>query len=316
MNNHVNVVVFSYNRAMQLDYLIRSIYAFVELHSYDITVIYHCTSEHRASYEMLMQKHGGRVNFVCRSPHNSFFSDILPTFFRNYRNAIWYLRYEYLRKNLDNFKVLFETFLRESQAAFVLLLTDDAIVYDSLALSSDVMSKLRENPVQYSYTAMVGLNITGAPPNIQVKNDLCYWNYYDGQSSSHWNYPFGVDGRVYERVNLYQMVRKYLYQSPITLEGLGVRYVRRHKLFSLGMSPLKSQVISVAINRVSSITNNPSGSIDVDFLKTKFLDGYELYYTFPATVTQAAHGQPEQVQLIRGGEVITLLSPPNEQRAQ
>ena len=307
MNNHVNIVIFSYNRAMQLDYLIRSIDAFVKLPSYDVTVIYHCEPDHRESYAILIQKYTGRVKFICRAPCNSFISDILPTFFRFYGNAYWYWKYEYLRKNLDNFKVLFEMFLRQSSAAFVLLFTDDAILYNTFSLSSEIMSKLRENPAQYSYTAMVGRNITGVPDNILVENDHCSWNYYDKQSGTHWNWVFGVDGRVYERANLYQMVRKYLYESAITLEAFGVKYVRRHRLFSLGMSPLTSQVISVAINRVSTITNNYSGNIEVNFLKTKFIDGYALEYTLPAIVTQAAHFVPDQVRLKRGTEVITML---------
>lgn len=312
MNDHVNIVIFSYNRAMQLDCLLRSINKFVKLPSYDVTVIYLCEPDHRESYAMLIQKYAGRVRFICRAPHNNFISDILPTFFRYYGNAVWYLKYDYLRKNLDNFKILFETVLRQSSAAFVLLFTDDAILYDTFSLSPEVMRKLRENPAQYSYTAMVGMNITGVPENILIENDTCFWNYYDKQSGTHWNWLFGVDGRVYEKENFYQMVQKYLYQSAITLEAFGVKYARRHRLFSLGMSPLTSQVISVSINRVSTITNNFSGNIDVNLLKTKFLEGYELEYTLPAFVPQSPHLVPDQVRLTRGSEVITLLSSSNK----
>ncbi len=307
VTDHVCIVVFSYNRAMQLDYLIRTIHRFVTIPHYEIVVVYHCQPNHDLSYSRVMERYAGRVSFLRRSRRKRFLTDILPAFFRFYGNAYWYWKYPYLRRDLDDFKLLFEGLLDRTTAQFILFFTDDAIVYDTFSVPERVLAAIRENPAQCSYKALVGRNIAGAPENLLVQPDHCSWDYYDERSGTHWAWPFAVDGTVYHKDNLRRLVRKFLYHSPITLEAFGVKYVRRHRLFRYGMSPATSKVISITINRVSTITDNFAANINVEFLMTKFVEGFELEYTLPSLITQTAL-VPDRVRLVRGEDAsITLL---------
>ncbi|MHB9011059.1 MAG: hypothetical protein ACYC49_02400 [Ignavibacteriaceae bacterium] len=212
-----------------------------------------------------------------------------------------------MRKNLDNFKSLFENFLFQSNADFVLLFTDDAIIYDNLSIPSEVLDLIKKNPSQYSYKAIIGQNVNGSPKNIKRRDDFYYWNYYDKNSSSHWAYPFAVDATLYYKDYLLSLINKVLYQSPITLEAFVVKYVKIKKKFNFGFSPLTSKVISITINRVSNITNNFSIDIDVNLLKNKFLEGYKLEYKLPSVINQTSI-VPDEVSLIRGSEKIILFN--------
>jgi hypothetical protein len=247
------------------------------------------------------------VIFIKREKKYNIFKDTLPYFFTFYGNIYWYLKHEYLRKELDNFKTLFENTLSEVSTDFVMMFTDDAIIFDEILITDDIFKKIYSAPLDYSYRMLIGENIDGFPGNSKLIGDNYYWNHYDKQSGLHWSYPFTVDGTLYHRKSLLKVIKGILYHSPITLEGHIVKYCRIKKFFSVGISPCKSKVASITINRVSSITNNYSINISVDLLSKYYLGGYQIEFCLPSKISSTSL-VPDQVYVYSESEKIILHS--------
>jgi len=51
------VVIFSYNRALQLDYTLKCLFARLKTPRLEVAVIYHTYREHVRAYEILREEH-------------------------------------------------------------------------------------------------------------------------------------------------------------------------------------------------------------------------------------------------------------------
>ena len=101
------------------------------------------------------------------------------------------------------------------------------------------------------------------------------------------------------------IIKKIAYHNPITLEGNAVEYIKRNKLFGLGISPLKSILIGTILNRVSVDSFNPTLNIGVDQLNTEFLDGNRIDLITPEIIT-ISNIVPEKVFLIKDNKKTLL----------
>ena len=74
-------IIFSYNRAMQLDYLLTSVLAQFKL-DYKIVVIYHTSGEHKAGYDLLKIKYSGYPHISFAERRKVLFDwTFIPTFY-------------------------------------------------------------------------------------------------------------------------------------------------------------------------------------------------------------------------------------------
>lgn len=288
-NNRLLIVVFSFNRALQLDCLLRTTFERLKLKDYSIIVIFHTTGKHADGYKKLIEKYkeSKQVDFIEREPLNSFWIDKFPLLFKN-RNLWRYIKHPFLRSSLDNFKKLLESQIEINGCEFTMFLTDDGYFYKEVEISNNIFNKIRNNPMQVSYRMYVGKNLIDCPDNLAMEDGLLKWNYYDPKMYNHWAYPFAVDDTIYHSRALLRIISPVFYHMPTTLESFVVTHCRSKKLLSIGYSPLESNFVGLFINRVSTIGNNFSGIIDAGMLNEKFLDGYILDYEFSFPPTQQA----------------------------
>lgn len=280
------IVIFSFNRAMQLDYLIKSIFAKVKIENFEIAVIFHYTGEHSKGYQKLQEKYANseKVTFYERKPN--FFN---TKFLYNFDNFKLLLKNVFLYKQkIDNFKYLLESILKTTNCDYIMFNTDDGFFYDDVEFPQNIKQMIADNPLQTSYRLYVGDNLDDFPNYLSNIEGLYYkWNYYERKELSHWTYPFAVDATIYHRKTIVEILRKVFYHNPITLESHGLRYVKRHKLLSVGLSPIASKTVGTTLNRVSTSTSNPTIHIDVDYLNQKYLQNFELELELPAKITNA-----------------------------
>lgn len=286
------IVLFSYNRAIQLDYLLKSIITRFKYPDYKIAIVYHTKGDHRKGYEKLMGKYANYdfITFIERKKRIWNVLDYIETF-TDLKSIKRYLAHSYLRnKYPDNFKALLEGLLRKTACEFVMFSTDDGYFYDDVNIPSKVFDLIRSDPFQTSYRLYVGENLDGFPSYIhRGKDDFYIWDYYktDGKPLTHWTYPFAVDGTVYHSKSIRKILKKVPYHNPITLEAYGVDYVIQNKKLRNGLGPIHSSLICTKLNRVSTSSLNPTININPDFLNSKFLDGYELELEIPVEIDNA-----------------------------
>ena len=123
-------IVFSFNRAMQLDCFLQSFIKHFKKIDYQIAVVYHTTGEHSIAYKILRNKYqdNKKVEFFERSSINNvvYFSRIIRLLIYP-KNFYRFIKYKFLRKDVDNFKFLMEKIISTSPAKYIMFSTDDTV---------------------------------------------------------------------------------------------------------------------------------------------------------------------------------------------
>lgn len=312
VNNRLLIVIFSFNRSLQLDCLLRTAVERIKINDYLIKIVYHSTGNHTFGYNKLIEKskENKQLEFVKREPINKFWSNKFPLLLKN-RNLWRYIKHSYLRNSLDNFKELLEMIIIKSGCEFTMFLTDDGYFYREARVPAVIYDKIRDNPMHVSYRMYVGRNLKDCPPDLENENGLLKWNYYDPQMYNHWAYPFAVDDTVYHSKALLKIIKPVFYHNPTTLESFVVTHCRTRKWLSIGYSPVESNYVGLFINRVSNIGNNFAGNIDTEMLNEKFLNGYILDYEFAIPPAQQAL-IPDRIILSHPVNEKIIIEPPGQ----
>lgn len=310
-----HIIVFSFNRAMQCESVLRSIRARVKTPHLTISVVWRATGTHLGGYRLLREMYEPKgVRFFLQSGSIGFFRHVLPRLWMP-RNLYHWIKHDYVRK-ADNFKPLLEQVIAETPADFVSFNTDDNIYYRDEPLPETAFRRVREDPYGASYRVIQGLNLADCPSTVRREPEFLQWDYYDPAVQSSWSYPFCVDGQFFERSALLDVVHCVLYHTPVTLESYSVGYVRQQQLFRSGYSPVHASMMALPLNKVSFIVpHNSRGNVSVAKLNELFLIGYILEYDVPEQLT-TRELIPKLVTAVRGGErlVIPVLPDPERKR--
>lgn len=279
-------IVFSYNRAMQLDRFLDSFIQHMKYPEYKIAIVYHTTGNHEMGYKKIIEKFESNedIKFYERSPVKNYFFKIAPLLVYP-RNLYRFIKYDFLRKIVDNFKFLVENTIEKSGCEFLMFSTDDTVYDADVYLDNNIFEMIREKRKHASYRLCLGKNINfGDLKNGHQQEELIHWNYYENKEIKNWDYPFIVDGTIYHCGTILSILKKILYHMPSTLESFVNTYVIKKKLFSSGMCPLISCLTNVWLNRVQTLGNHTSLNIDVDLLNQKYLEGYTIVYEYEKPV--------------------------------
>ncbi|HCC93414.1 MAG TPA: hypothetical protein DEQ26_03650 [Flavobacteriaceae bacterium] len=287
---------------MQLDYLLKSILHRFKVDNYSIAIIYHTTNDHYKGYDFLKEKYKDYQFIKFYERREGFDLGILPAL--NCRTHLkFFNQYHFKNKRRDNFKGLLEGLLKNTSCEFVMFDTDDGFFKSDFILNSEVLNLIRNNKKQVSYRNYIGENTEGFPEYVKNWGNFKLWDYYYDQAKiTHWSYPFSVDGTIYNTKGILSIIRKVAYHNPITLEDKVFHYVKRNKLLAIGLGPKESILNGTVLNRVSVDTSNPALNIDINFLNTKFIDGYELELKFPEDRSQV-NIVPELI-ILRKGNIV------------
>lgn len=289
-------IIFSFNRAIQLDYLLQSTLKRFKT-ELKIVVLYHTTGSHDKGYELLKKKYAER-NVIFYERKNVLF-DI--SFFKAIRTRTalrFFLEKNLQNKNGDNFKGLLQKIIKNSPCEFLMFNTDDGVFFRDVIVPSEVLEIIRQNPDNASYRLYVGDNLEGHPKYVENKGEYYRWDYYADEDIHHWSFPFSVDATIYHSKGLLKHLEKMIYHNPVTLEDRGFRYMRKKNLMSIGMSPIKSALVATKLNRVSQDSLNPTIHIKPDFLNEKFLNGYTLELVIPENIDNA-NIVPSEIYLVK-----------------
>lgn len=238
----LNIIIFSRNRACQLDLLLRSMKKFwPESFQHHIIVIWMSTEEnYKKSYEIVLQEHPD-VIFVLQE----------TGMFKQLVEASTDICKPYTMFLVDDivFKEPFTMDCPEVRA----FLKDEQILCVSLRLCPRIT---------YCYTR----DLPNIPPEFEP-GDLKIWNWWG--ASNDFGYAMSVDGNIYRTSDIMNIIKNGSYDHPGSFENALLTDIPgRPKMICFE----ESKLFNIPINRVGPYPNR-HGNISAEELNESFLSG-------------------------------------------
>ncbi len=243
-----DLVIFSYDRPLQLYALLESIDLFVR-HLDHISVIYRVSS---SSYEE------GYTRVKKQFPTVTYFKQgIHPE---------------------QDFKPLFLKATFESSNPYILFAVDDMVVRDTIDLKEGIeqMEKTGAFGVYYRLGKHINFSYMGnksqaIPPSIPLGNQMYAWQFACGEGD--WQYPNTVDMTLYHKSDIKGFLTTLPYTQPNSLES---RWALKRKISGVGIYYATSKVVNLPLNLVNFSENRHAALYTTEELLNKFLEGLKL----------------------------------------
>lgn len=237
LSAQADILIFSYNRPLQLYTLLESIEKYVK-NSNIIYILYRASdNNYQNAYDRVYEKF----------PHTLFIKQsVTPTY--------------------NDFKDLTLDIFKRAQTNYILFAVDDIIVKDYCDLAECV--HYLEKTKCYAFYLKMGLhlkecyahlklNLPGGiqpvPPYTVIAKNLFSWSFSHGISD--WNYPQTVDLTLYRISDIYPVLEKLNFNSPNTLEQL---WSQTPPLHPKGLFYAESKMVNLPLNMVQTDWANPT----------------------------------------------------------
>jgi hypothetical protein len=253
----LNGIIFSKDRAMQLDLLLESILLNFDVEDYQINILYKASNdEFKRGYELVINKYP-QFNFKIEE---SFKNDVLSLF------------------NNSDYTVFF---------------TDDDIIYNSFKLTKYELRNIFELSKAICFSLRLGLNTTNCYTMQKLnklekfdKHKIFYdtdfiepfisWKVADGTND--YAYPMSVDGHIFKTEYIKNLCEVLEYNNPNLFEAMLSNFTRPEMIIT---SYEHSKLVNSPINRVQETFQNLSGMkyrYSVEDLNEMYLDGLILNF--------------------------------------
>jgi hypothetical protein len=243
----VDVLIFSKDRACQLDLLLSSIRELVSGLG-TVTVIYHTTEEKFV-----------RAYNVCKLEH--------PTV-------------EFLTESDFRSETLSWLSL-SSREESVMMLVDDIVFKEKVDFAA-IAQIIAQNPQILFYSPRLGLHLTDCysmnssqpVPSGNTQGEYFLWSWMNAQLD--WNYVFSVDGHVFRRSELLSWVSHLDFSNPNTFESAMQEIPKKFALTQTCISHIVSRLLNIPMNRVQNTYMNRCENISHVELNDHYLEGKRL----------------------------------------
>lgn len=273
----IQIVIFSYNRAMQLDALLSSIKEHWTLSEVKVSILYNTSSEkYQKGYDLLKTIYPF-FYFWKESKSKPFYK--LSDYFSIY-NMFKIIKYKHCRKIKTNFRELLN-YILDDKCNYIMFLTDDSVFIKDVQYTKLHLDYIDKNLNQNSISLRMGLKMNDMPEMLKLRYDIIKWNYSDYKNKNNWSYRFSVDGHIYSMKKIKHLVKKIIFNNPTTLESHILDYSNKFRILKSGITFKEPYLLSFPINIVQSIADNESQNLSVSLLNDYFLNGYKIQYDIP-----------------------------------
>ena len=247
--DEVDVVVFSYNRPMQLYAFLESLYKRSK-NFRNVEIIYRTGSEdYDLGYEIVKSA---------------------------FPEAVWTKQ----KRPPSDFKKLamHAAFNKESPAEYIAFAVDDIIVKDDFDFKDTL--RLLKKTGAYGFFLRLGTHINHSymagkkcslPKHIAIEPGVKAWTFYQGVAD--FGYPGNVDMTVYKKADIEAMVKNINFDNPNWLEA---HWHKRCKKDNLGLCYDTSKIVNIPMNVVSTMNNKHLSLYQPKELLKKFLEGSKI----------------------------------------
>jgi len=241
-NKMLEIVIFSKDRPCQLDLLLRSIRDHFN-YGFKIHILYKYTNEeYMKGYNLLESfNYVSNTNFVLE---NLFYEDVV-------------------------------SIVGSIPERYICFLVDDDVIFR--AINDLSVIKLLEDPNVLTVSTRLGLNtnhcypvnITTGIPTI-VNNCWCWRSGAGGD----WSYPMSLDGNIFRKEEIVQILNKERFNGPNELEGKLCNETPNRAL--MACYP-ESKTINIPANKTQSVLpNRCADSFSIKELNDLYLNGYKI----------------------------------------
>lgn len=244
----LNIVIFSKDRALQLDSLLQSIKDHFLIPVESIVVLYLPTNaKYAAGYEMLKGK-----NIIDRL---HWVEDIA---FRN------------------NLISICSGFAAESNIMF---LVDDNIVFRQFN-DLPLLGLLSKRHLFISLRADRRY-VTDRVPQFVREQRFLEWKwraFFEKHGNSTWHYPFSVDGNIFRTSDVTRLLRSISFKAPNSLEA---NMQRRQEALWLwprrfALAPLHAVLFNNPLNSVQTEGRTWNAGLSIEDMNNKYLEGWRI----------------------------------------
>lgn len=210
-------IIFSRDRALQLEALIRSIETYSKS-SFKVIIQYSCSSNHRKSYNDLIEqfKLNKRYTFIEEQSFSSELKDVIKSI----------------------------------KTQYVFFLVDDQVFVRPFDLEEVV--KIMTNKSFFSLR--LGLSITDfgifereLEPKYAINGKFLEWSWKLNKDQKDWGYQFSVDGTVYKSIDVLRGAMSIPFKAPNSFED-NMNSVCMFRSDNKGISYLQPVVINLIVN--------------------------------------------------------------------
>lgn len=301
----LQIIIFSFNRALQLDTLLTSLVECWIVPDYCVDVLYNTTDE---EYEEAYQKVRNKfVSYPITYHKESAVADKpQASMFLTWDNVKRYLKNPCLRYPKSNFRSLLLHIIKDNPFRHLMFMTDDAMFIKDVNIPKPIFQWMDERPCSRQFILRIGEGMNNQPKDIVRKEEgYLKWNMYDAPMMTNWGYNFSVDAHIYSRKFIVGILEQLWFVNPNTLEDPVCRTLRRKEMMGEAMAYVSPRVLSFPINMVQSVEQNETLGVDCKMLNQQYLAGYTMKYPIPEIIT---HFQvyPDYLRMFKGDEETKL----------
>ena len=254
-------LVFSKNRAYQLDAFLSTAKENAGIDPSDISVLYKYDQEYKEDLVTVMTEH----------------------------HACTFLQEEDFRSQVIEWC--------KNVNGLMSFATDDAIFTRTID-ETKIQNVLGANPGISSFSLRMGLHldycyplsVSQKVPDGQVLDGVFGWNFTNAEHD--WAYPLSVDGHVFRSNDMLQMLEAIPFMNPNTLEAN--LQMLKSQILPIMCCFLKSCYINTPLNLVQNVYDNRHGKFDMGILQSNYRSGTRhISQTFRNFINISAHQELE-----------------------
>lgn len=296
----MQIIIFSFNRALQLDTLLSSYLEHWKAPKCQIDVIYNTRGDSfQKGYDLLINK---LSSYNAIRFHKEECSERGYSFREYMYNLVHILKYPVIRKPKTNFRNMMIKLMEESNAKEVMFMTDDAMFIRDVTIPEQVFKWVKEDPKKRQFSLRLGKGMNNQPLSIKEEGGFLNWDLDKVERNSNWGYRFSVDAHIYDKQLILDYYKKYVFTSPNTLEGYIEAKLYKDKLVTEGRSFIDAKLLSFPVNMVQTFSQNETLGVDAIMMNQYYLDGYTMKYPVPDTI-DTFQVYPDHLLFYKGDEV-------------
>jgi hypothetical protein len=263
--NQLTTIIFSKDRACQLDSLLQSVHDNITDHdSIAIMVLYRTTNQaFEQAYTLLQSRtYGKNIRWITEK---SFKPDLISL----------------IQERTPDDSVMF--------------LVDDTVFFRPIMLRP-LLDAFTSKTLFISLRADRNYADDRRHPHFFRETPLLTWFWHTFKRPNTWTYPFSVDGNIFHASFLKKIVPDLTFKAPNSFEGS--MHQTRHCpgyffKYPFAIAPLHAVVFNNPLNKVQREGATWNQDISCEFLNTEYLDGKHidnqlLYNTIPAATHHSA----------------------------
>lgn len=295
----MEIVIFSFNRALQLKALLYSLFKYVHCANMQIQVLYNTTNERfQDGYDILQNQFKEKVTFHKEKTKNYRFSfyELIDL----YNLRLLYLC-PFLRGGKTNFREQLLSLLCDKKGE-VMFLTDDSVFVDDVFIHENDLQWLHESPWHRQLSLRIGGEFKTDDVTYVEKNT---WKFSSYSSRCIWGYQFSLDAHIYDIYCMKEFLRCTTFKNPNTLESVGALHSGKKGKFEFGRHLGNVKILSYPINIVQKTFDNEALNADINTLNEYLLCGYNLVLPKPQVITDF-QVYPDYVEVVKDAETLRL----------